>query len=308
MIIVFGTLEIDVYIPAQKLPELGQHVRCEDYDSFPGGKGANQAFAAGRAGSKTAIVGRIGDDSYGRRSTQNLKRESILGSGIGIVDRPTGCSFMLPGVGEDKTIISCQGANMETTSEQVPNEILGPDNTVIAQLLIPVEQTTDLFKRAKERGTRTVLNASPPQYATRDLLDLTDLLFLNASEICKLMDHLKMNSNGDVLELTQTLSREFKLDCVTTCGSKGAYACYQGQCWHVNAYPIDTVVDPTGAGDCFLGYLVSLLDQKYRFDEALHYAAIAGSLACQKQGAQSAVPFLDDVMERARDFPPPEKK
>lgn len=307
MIIVFGTLEIDVYIPAKTLPQLGQHVRCDDYDSFPGGKGANQAFASGRAGSKTAIIGRIGDDSYGRRSTQNLKRESILASGIGIVDRPTGCSFMLPGEGEDMTIISCEGANMETTSEQIPNEILTSENTVVAQLLIPVVQTTDLFQRARERGTRTVLNASPPQYATRDILELTDLLFLNSTEIRKLMDHLKMNSNGDIQELTQQLAREFKLDCVTTCGSKGAYACFQGQCWHVGAYQIDEVVDPTGAGDCFLGYLVSLLDQGYHFEEALHYAAVAGSLACQKMGAQSSVPFLEDVIERARDFAAPQK-
>ncbi len=308
MIIVFGTLEIDVYIPAEKLPELGQHIRCDDYDSFPGGKGANQAFSASRAGSKTAIIGRIGDDAFGRRSTQNLKRESILGSGIGMVDRPTGCSYMLPGIGEDMTIISCEGANMETTSEQVPNEILNASNTVVAQLLIPVEQTIDLFRRAKDRGARTVLNASPPQYANRDILELTDLLFLNAREIRILMDHLKMNSNGDIPELTQTLSREFKLDCVTTCGSKGSYACYDGQGWHVDAYPVDKVIDPTGAGDCFLGYLVSLLDQKYRFDEAFHCASIAGSLACRAQGAQSSVPFLDDVLERAHDFAAPQRK
>ena len=150
MIIVFGTLTIDMYIPSGVLPDVNAHVRCAHYQSFPGGKGANQAFSASRSGAKTAIIGKIGDDAFGRRSTASLKRESILGSGIGKGDLSTGCDIILPGQGEDKTIVSCIGANAEATSSQIPNEILTPKNTVVAQLLIPVEETLDLFTRAKE--------------------------------------------------------------------------------------------------------------------------------------------------------------
>ena len=302
MIIVFGTLNIDIYIPAEALPQPAQHIRLDAYESFPGGKGANQAFAASRAGVKTAIIGQIGDDGFGRRSTRNLKKESILGAGIGMSDKPTGCSFLLPGVGEDKTIISCASANLDTLSEQIPNEILTPKNMVVAQLLVPIEQTIDLFERAQHRGCITVLNASPPQYVQPGLLQKTDIVFVNKSELEILLKTLEMDTDGDVMARTERLCAAFDVDCITTCGSQGAIASYQGRRYKIPAFQIDKLVDATGAGDCFLGYLVGLLNQGTDFETAFQYAAIAGSLACEKLGAQSAVPFLDDVRERAAEF------
>ena len=302
MIIVFGTLNIDIYIPAGALPDAGQHIRLDNYESFPGGKGANQAFAASRTGVKTAIIGQIGDDGFGRRSTRNLKKESILGAGIGTSEKPTGCSFLLPGVGEDKTIISCASANLDTTSNQIPNEILMPKNMVVAQLLVPFEETLDLFTRAQERGCKTVLNTSPPQYIKAELLEKTDIVFVNKSELTILLETLRLDTEGDEFERTQRLCDAYSIDCITTCGSKGAVAVYHGQKYSIPAFQIDKVVDATGAGDCFLGYLVGLLNQGYDFATAFQYSAIAGSLACEQLGAQSSVPFLEDIIEKAKEF------
>ena len=304
MIIVFGTLNIDIYIPVDELPAPGTQIRCEDYASYPGGKGANQAYAAARAGSKTALIGRIGDDAFGRRSTYNLKQQSILGSGIGIVDRPTGCAFILPGVGEENTMISSPGANFETTSEQVPNEILKPENTVLAQLLIPIEQTIDLFTRARERGARTVLNASPPQYITAPILDVTDMLVVNVAEIKKISEILDIKTDQSPQDLARDIHTKYDVDCIVTLGSQGVFAAYQQQYYTLSAFPV-SVVDPTGAGDCFLGYLTALMDQGKDFETALQYAAIAGSLACRSEGAQTSVPYLEEVGELTADFETP---
>jgi len=306
MIIVFGTLNIDIYIPAGELPVAGEHIRLDGYESFPGGKGANQAFAASRSGAKTAIIGQIGDDGFGRRSTRNLKKESILAAGIGMSEKATGCSFLLPGAGEDKTIISCASANLDASADQIPNEALTPRNMVVAQLLIPVEETLDVFERARARKCRTVLNASPPQYATRALLMETDIVFVNQGELELLLKTLGLDTDGDVSTQTRRLCRAFNVDCVTTCGSEGAIALYQGMLYTIPAFPIDRVVDATGAGDCFLGYLVGLLNQDRDFDTAFQYASIAGSLACRKKGAQSSIPFLDGVREAAAGFTKPE--
>jgi|AntRauTorcE11897_2_1112592.scaffolds.fasta_scaffold00994_16 ribokinase len=306
MIIVFGSLLIDLYIPLDEMPTAGSQVLSGDYTSYPGGKGANQGFAAKRAGAKTAIIGCIGDDAFGRRSTQNLRREGILGSGIGTGERPTGCAVILPGSGEDKTMISSPAANLETRSDQIPNEILDSKNTVVAQLLVPYRETLDLFRRAKERGTRTVLNAAPPQYVTAEILKLTDMLFVNETELKTMASTLKLDADLPIRDLTRLFCENYTLDCVTTLGSRGSYALVGRQGWTIGALPVE-VIDANGAGDCFLGYLLGLMDQGYNFTESLHHAAVAGSLACQAQGAQKSVPFLEDVTEKLADLAPPQK-
>ena len=306
MLIILGSLNIDIFIPVDTVPKIGDHVSCDDYTSYPGGKGANQAYAAARAGAKTALIGRIGDDAFGRRSTYNLKKQGILGSGIGIVDRPTGCSFVLPGIGEENTIIYSPGANFETTSEQIPNEILKPENTVVGQLLIPVEQTVDLFTRARERGARTVLNASPPRYITKEILNLTDTLIVNEIEMKKVASVLGLDAEKSAEDLAVEVYTSFKIDCIVTLGSKGVFAAWKGSGWRMKPFPV-TVVDPSGGGDCFLGYLLALLDKDYDFKDALQYATIAGSMTCTKQGAQTAVPYIDEVTEKIAEAPVPEK-
>lgn len=307
MIIVFGSLLIDLYIPIDQLPVAGSQVSGGDYTSYPGGKASNQAVSARRSGAKTAIIGQIGNDGFGRRSTQNLKRENILGSGIGQNDRPTGCAIILPGTGEDKTMISCPGANLEARSDQVPNEILGPKSTVIAQLLVPIEETLDLFARARARGAKTVLNAAPPQYITPEVLKLTDMLFVNEMELRTMAPPLGLDPKLSIRALTQKICEDFSLDCITTLGSKGSIACVDRQFWAVGALPDVKVVDANGAGDCFLGYLLGLMDQGRNFTEALHAAAIAGSLACRAEGAQSSVPFPEDIAEYMARLPAPQK-
>tara|TARA_B100001971_G_C18206672_1_gene548065 strand:+ start:333 stop:1262 length:930 start_codon:yes stop_codon:yes gene_type:complete len=306
MIIILGSLNIDMYIPAEKIPAPGESIRCADYTSYPGGKGANQAYAAARAGAKTALIGRIGDDAFGRRSTYNLKKQGILGSGIGIVERPTGCTFILPGTGEENTVIHSPGANFETTSEQIPNEILKSENTVIGQLLIPTEQTIDLFTRARERGTKTVLNASPARYITKDILELTDILIVNEIELKKAASVLGLSDEKPSKDLAAEIHKTFKIDCIVTLGSKGVFAAWRNEGWKMSAFDIE-VKDPTGAGDCFLGYLMAMIDMGHDFKTALKYATIAGSMACRKEGAQTSVPYIDEVTEALESAPNPEK-
>ena len=305
MIIVFGSLNIDLYMPLDTLPTAGsQATSLHDYDSYPGGKGANQAFAAARAGAKTVMVGTIGDDGFGRRCTQNLKREGVLGSGIGTVNRPTGCALILPGSGEDKTVISSPAANLESRSDQIPNEILTPEHTVVAQLLVPTAEIIDLFTRARDRGTTTVLNASPPQSITADLLKLTDLLVVNETELKTAAQTLGHNENMENPSLMDILCEHYDLDCITTCGSQGVRAHIKGHRYTIQAAKID-VKDVNGAGDCFIGYFLAMMDRGFDISAALHHAAMAGSIACTARGAQSAVPFFEDVAARLETLDPP---
>ncbi len=301
MIIVFGSITIDMYIPVDTMPAPGSHTRCEDYTSYPGGKGANQAFAAARAGAKTALIGRIGDDAFGRRSTYNLKQQSILGSGIGRSERPTGAAFILPGTGEEKTIIASPGANFDCTHDQIPDSILKPENTVIGQLLIPLKETLRLFERAKKGGAHTILNASPPQFITLDILKLTDTLVINAAEVSIIADKLGIDGGKTPEETTKALNKAYNVNIITTLGSKGIMAIIDGTQYDVEPFSVN-IEDTTGAGDCFLGYYAALRDKGMSAEDALKRACIAGSIACQAEGAQSSVPFIEDieaVMDRA---------
>src|SRR5262245_15829016 len=117
MIIVFGSLNIDLVMPVGHFPKPGETVLCStDYLSRPGGKGSNQAVAAARAGAKVAFVGKVGDDAFGRRCVNNLKNYSIWASGIGISERPTGCATIAVDMQGKNFIMVAPGANLDAAS------------------------------------------------------------------------------------------------------------------------------------------------------------------------------------------------
>src|ERR1700722_1874008 len=159
MIIVFGSLDIDMIMPVGHFPKPGETVLCTaDYLSHPGGKGANQAVAAARGGAKVAVVGKVGDDSFGRRCVNNLKNQSIWASGIGISDnRPTGCATIAVDSSGSNISIVAPGANLEATSDQVPDEVFTNRNMILAQLEVPQKETFSVLARARKGGAITVL-------------------------------------------------------------------------------------------------------------------------------------------------------
>jgi len=306
LIIVFGALNVDVVMPVRSFPKTGETMMSEDYIMRSGGKGSNQAMAAVRAGAKTAMVGKVGDDAFGRRSLNNLKSQSVLGTGIAISERPTGCATIwVDHDGQNKVVVSA-GANLDAASEQIPDEILTEKNTLLTQLEVPEEETFMLLRRAAEGGCRTILNAAPAvTIVPDDILHMLDVLIMNDVEAKQLAAHHKLQ--GRTLEaIAREFSRRGQLNCIITMGGKGALAVTPEAEWVVPALNVE-VVDTTGAGDCFCGVFAAAQEQEYSLPESLKRAAVAAGLSCRAMGAQAGMPFDDEIEEHLPKLADPQK-
>lgn len=304
MIIVFGSINIDMVMPVEEFPMPGETILSADYITHTGGKGANQAVAAARQDVKVAMVGKVGDDAFGRRSRHTLKMQSILAAGVAISERPTGCAMICVNSRGENTVVVSSSANLDTTSDQLPNEILNENNTVLLDMEVEPEQIWDVVERASERGTRVILNAAPAGVIPENILKKLDYLILNEIEATQLADLYKIKEQG-VENLAKAFSKKGQLTCIITIGQKGSFAVTEdGACWTSGALDVDPV-DTTGAGDAFCGIFAASLEKGLDFKTALHYASVGGSLSCLGMGAQEGVPYSDALKEKLEDLDQP---
>ncbi len=304
MIIVFGSLGIDMIMPVGHFPKPGETVLCTtDYLSHPGGKGSNQAVAAARGGAKVAVVGKVGDDSFGRRCINNLKNQSIWASGIGISEHPTGNSMIAVDTSGNNFSIVAPGANLDATSDQVPDEVFTPRNIILAQLEIPQQETFSVLARARAGKAVTILNASPAGNMTREGLKNVDYLIVNEVEAHQLAHNLGITETDPRL-IAKIISQTGNLACIITLESKGSVAVKDGETYVVRTLPVEAV-DSTGAGDTFSGVFAACLQAGFDWLKAMHYAGVGAAISCLGMGAQEGMPFLEDIEQHIGKVAPP---
>ena len=182
MIVVFGGLNMDLVFPVQHLPRPGETVLGTRYQTVAGGKGANQAVAACRAGAATAMAGCVGQDAFGDLVVEELRAAGVNGSAIGRVDEPTGCAAIGVDSAAENQIMVASGANLRARADQVPDSFLTPETTVLLQLEVTIEENWRLLARAKSAGARTVLNAAPAHPIPGHVLADLDALIMNEHE------------------------------------------------------------------------------------------------------------------------------
>ncbi|MFA7276403.1 MAG: ribokinase [Pseudobdellovibrionaceae bacterium] len=312
MIIVFGSLSMDISVGLEKLPLPGETVLSSDYEMLSGGKGGNQALAAARMGIRVALIGRVGNDDYGRKLRDALKGNGVMVSGVAYTDElPTGCSVIAhESLGKKQTIVMT-GANVQAIHEQVPDEILLERNVLLMQMELPVEQTVTLLERAKARGVTTILNLAPAIKIPKKALGLLDYLIVNSIEARQIAEKLGIGSEeNNALKLAQALSVEGQLTCIVTLGRHGAVAfTKEGEAWGTGIMPVDQeqIVDITGAGDAYCGTFAAAIHEGLGMAEGMRRAAVAATLTCMKRGTQTAMPFLDEINEHLEHMPPVEK-
>lgn len=307
MIVVFGSLTIDLNVVVPHLPVAGETVLSPTYEWMPGGKGANQAFCAARSGAKVAMVGMVGDDGFGTRVMNNMKKEGILASGVGRSDdKPTGCAtiFIDQSTGENQIVIAA-GANMDTSADQMPEDILGPGNLVMMQMEVRHEENWAVIEKAHKHGATTILNIAPAAPVPKDVLDKLDYLIVNRIEAEQIAAKLGLKIDKDAMKLANVLASKCSLTCVITLGGNGSVAVTpDGKTgWTVPALEIEQVVDTTGAGDAFCGAFAAAIHAGKSLPQAMRNGSVAGSLACRGKGAQASVPFADEIAEHLQRLP-----
>ena len=298
MVIVFGSINIDVAVRLARLPERGETVLGRGSEASPGGKGANQAHAARRAGAEVAMVGMVGEDPFAPPALARLRAEGVDLTHVGSTDEPTGCATIW--VEEEtgaSTIAVASGANTRVTHSQAPDGLLDGEPVLLLQQEVPPDENRRLVERAARRGCRILLNAAPAFPVAEEVLAALDVLIVNEIEIAQVAAHA---GGGDEApeRLPAWLARRFGLTVAATYGDKGSL-CHDGrEAIHTPALAVRPV-DTTGAGDTYAGVLAAMLAEGRDLRDATHHATAAASLACTRSGAQSSQPGRAEIEARA---------
>ncbi len=305
MLIVFGSINMDLNLKVKKFPEAGETVLSPSYNMTPGGKGANQAMAAARAGAKkTALIGKVGDDGPGMRILKHLKRNEVMTSGVAkSVEFPTGMAMVTKERNGENRIIVASGANIEVSAEQAPTDIFRKENLLLVQMEVPLEQNALVMKNAKDMGSKVIMNLAPALAVPKELLSLVDYLIVNQIEARQLAEKLKINIENDSTKLAQALAKQGDLTCIVTLGPEGVVAVEpDGTGIKAPSMKIEDVKDTTGAGDCFCGTFAACIHEGKDLKTAITMATVASGLSCKGEGAQDSYPYLSDIEEAMKEF------
>jgi ribokinase len=301
VLLVFGSINIDLLFQVETLPRPGETVLCPGYEVAAGGKGANQATAAARAGAAVRMVGSVGDDGFGRFARDALAGAGVDCAAIATSRRATGIAVIGVDRAAENQIVVASGANLDTRAEQVADADLAPGVTVLCQNEIRPEATSALLERANARGARTVLNLAPAGQVPARRLDALDYLVVNEIE-----GRVVAGRSGEVdaAAFAQDLARRHDLTCVVTLGAAGALAVGPDFAVRVPVLPIEAI-DTTGAGDAFVGVLAASLDLGHDLGGALRRASVAAGLACTRLGAQTSQPTAAEIEARLGEIAAP---
>lgn len=301
MIVVFGSINVDLVFRVDALPRAGETALTESCTIHPGGKGANTAVAAARAGGETAMVGRVGRDRFAEHALSAMRASGVGLSCVGESQRPTGCaSIWIDRLGENAIVVG-SGANRDVAASQVPDSLLGGGTLVALQMEVPPAENWSLVHRAKHAGARVLLNLAPAQPVPMHTLNEVDVLVVNEAEALAISGFLQLPAEHPP-DTARVLAGRYGMTCIVTLGRNGAVACSPGAGWRVPALPVDAV-DTTGAGDAFCGGLAAALDQDMDIETALRYASVGAGIACTFEGAQAGLPGREAVAARMGDLP-----
>ncbi|MEQ1900968.1 MAG: ribokinase [Devosia sp.] len=290
MITVFGSINLDLIGRVSRIPKPGETVPGTSFASAPGGKGANQALAARRAGASVRMVGATGGDGFAVEALALLKASGVDLGSVSAVEGPTGIAMILVDDEGENVVAVLPGANgiMSALAADAALSGLIAGNTLILQQEVPQDATRRALEVARSRGARSILNTAPFLPTTVEVTPLASIVVANETEFALLA------GDGDLETQMRGWARAKRQTVIVTLGPDGARAATPDGFLSIPAMkvrPVDTV----GAGDTFVGYLAAGLDAGLALEAAMRRAAAAASLACLKPGAQPSIPTTQEV-------------
>jgi ribokinase len=295
MICVLGSINMDLIANTDRLPGPGETVSGNHFATAPGGKGANQALAAKRAGAEVKMAGAVGSDNFAEMALELLKSSGTDLDNIKVTEAATGTALILVGGDGENMIAVVAGANGEVNSDDAGLIIdkMGAGDSLLLQMEIEADTVKAALEAAREKGVRSIFNIAPMTDEAAKLAPLADIVVANETEFDLLIGKGTLTDEERNTKM-QAFADTHNRSVVITLGGDGVIAYHQGAYYSANGLKI-TPVDTVGAGDTFCGYLTQGLDANLGFEAALTQAATAGSLACLTPGAQPAIPKIADV-------------
>lgn len=289
---------MDLVVRLPKIPKPGETLLGGVFNTYPGGKGANQAVAASRLGGHVSMIGCVGDDSFGRELVANLSTEGVDTSHVFVQPNvSSGVALIQVDDQAQNSIAVASGANFRLSSEYVEKAMQAIEkiDVVVMQLETPLETIYTAARVAHQRGAKVILNPAPAQVLENDLLQLVDYLIPNEYEIATMTGFQIQNISDTDQAAQQLLSKGVK-NLIVTLGNKGSVI-FEGNtnnsvdipAWKVQA------VDTTAAGDCFIGAFAVGLSKEKSVKDAAAFASAAAAISVTRLGAQPSLPKIDEV-------------
>lgn len=297
-IVVLGSINIDTILNIARLPLPGETMAMHGRSIAGGGKGANQAIAAVRAGAETSFIAKIGKDHAADFMIDTFKSDGLNIQNVTEDDvAGTGKAYILLDDNGQNSILIYGGANQTITVEDIRNasETIKSADCLITEFETPLEASTEAFKIAKENNVLTILNPAPAkQNIPEELLKLTDIIVPNETE-AQAITGIEVVDEPSMAQAAKKMHAMGVKNVIITVGANGSFYSQSEKSGFVNAYKVNTV-DTTAAGDTFIGYLASKLDPDLsNIEEAMKFASKASSITVQTQGAQNSIPYVKDV-------------
>lgn len=294
-ILVVGSLNVDMVVRVPHMPAAGETILAEKADTVPGGKGANQAYAAGKLGAQTIMFGAVGNDRYAE-----IEKKSLQSAGVDVsrlivrADCDTGLAWITVNDAGDNSIVVVSGANKTLSEKDIADndDLLHSCDIVLCQMEIPVQTVLCAARRAKELGKTVILDPAPvPKDFPAELYTYVDIIKPNETELSLLTEAASSDyeKGADILR-----SRGVK-NVIVTLGGAGAFVNSETEGKHMLTVRPVPVVDTTAAGDSFTAALAVRLASGSSLLQAVRYANEVATIVVTRKGAQTSIPTAEEV-------------
>lgn len=299
-LVVLGSLNMDFVVQVQHLPAPGETVLGSSMRTIPGGKGGNQAAAAGKLskpGNEVRMIGRVGEDIFAGQLKSSLTDSGVDVSAVSGVQESTGTAFIWVDAKGQNSIVVASGANAALRVQDVPamRDVFKGASYALFQLETPLEVIEAAMGEARNQGVKTILDPAPAQPLSRGLLQNVDLLTPNESEACLLLHRrVERIDYKDAPGIAEALLALGPCAVVLKLGDSGSYYRSRQEELYYPAFAVDPV-DSTAAGDVFNAGLAVALAEHMTIEESLRFANAAAAISVTRLGAQSSVPSRSEV-------------
>lgn len=297
-IVVIGSLNADLVQKVERLPKPGETIAGGSLETFSGGKGANQAVAAGRMGARASMIGQVGDDSLSQILRESLQAAGVDQTAVGVSNTSTGSAIILVFPDGENVIVIAPGANATVTPEVAAERLRGLEQGafLLSQLEIPIQSVERSLEVAKGRGATTILDPAPARELSGDLLRHVDYLTPNETEAATVLGDSGLDmEDGPAME--RAAERILALGpqaVVLKLGARGCLIASAEGFHRVPGFKVDAV-DTTAAGDVFNGAFATALAEGQAVPLAARFANAAAALSVTRPGAQDSVPSREAV-------------
>jgi len=297
-IVVVGSSNTDMIVKIPRLPKPGETILGGAFSMAAGGKGANQAVAAARAGGEVTFIAKVGDDMFGKQAREGFVRDAIHTEYV-LTDpnSPSGIALILVDEHGENSIAVASGANAELNPADVAQakKAIVSAQILLLQLEIPLPTVEAAVKLAEQAGVRIVLNPAPARPLDESLLRLVSIITPNETEV-ELLTGVKISDGASLATAAERLLAQGVQRVIITLGARGAFVADDEEEHFIPSFTVNAI-DATAAGDVFNGVLAVSLAEGNDLPRAVRFANAAAALSVTKLGAQPSAPFRNEIEE-----------